>query len=468
MLDGPIQPIRRNLTVSAGRILLADDELSIRESLAEVLRQEGYEVDTAADGTEALAAIDKGDYGVIITDLRMPGADGLAILRHVREVAPQTLLLLITAYASIETAVEALRQGAHDYILKPLIIEDVLAKVGRLFEHRQLAWESQILRREVESRFDFNQMIIGRSPSLQEIMAVIRKVAPTNSTVLITGESGVGKEVVARAVHHFSHLHDKLFLPVNCGAIPENLLESQLFGHAKGSFTGAVVAQEGLFQRARGGTIFLDEIGDLPADLQVKLLRAIEEKEILPLGTTTLIKVDVRIIAATNRELRKAVEEGKFREDLYYRLNVVNIEVPPLRNRREDIPQLVDYLVRRHNADLKKNCKGVDNATMKVLMSLPWKGNIRELDNVIEHAMILGNGEWITPADLPRSVARDGVEISAVGDNLRDAIRAYEKGHIENVLKRVASDKRKAAELLGLSLSSLYRKIEELGVDVPE
>ena len=453
--------------MSAGRILLADDEGSIRESLAEVLRQEGYQVDTAADGTEALAAIDKGDYGVIVTDLRMPGADGLAVLRHVREVAPQTLVLLVTAYASIETAVEALRQGAHDYILKPLIIEDVLAKVSRLFEHRQLAWVSQILRREVESRFDFTQMIIGRSPALQEIMAVIRKVAPTNSTVLITGESGVGKEVVARAIHHYSHLHDKLFLPVNCGAIPENLLESQLFGHAKGSFTGAVAAQEGLFQRARGGTIFLDEIGDLPADLQVKLLRAIEEKEILPLGTATPIKVDIRIIAATNRDLRKAVEEAKFREDLYYRLNVVNIEIPPLRDRREDIPQLVDYLVRRHNADLKKNYKGVDNATMKVLMSLPWKGNIRELDNVIEHAMILGNGEWVTPADLPRSVSRDGADLTVVGDNLRDAIRAYEKGHIENVLKRVANDKRKAAELLGLSLSSLYRKIEELSVAVP-
>ena len=453
--------------MSAGRILLADDEGSIRESLAEVLRQEGYQVDTAPDGTEALAAIDKGDNGVIDTDLRMPGADGLTVLRHVREVAPQTLVLLVTAYASIETAVEALRQGAHDYILKPLIIEDVLAKVSRLFEHRQLAWVSQILRREVESRFDFTQMIIGRSPALQEIMAVIRKVAPTNSTVLITGESGVGKEVVARAIHHYSHLHDKLFLPVNCGAIPENLLESQLFGHAKGSFTGAVAAQEGLFQRARGGTIFLDEIGDLPADLQVKLLRAIEEKEILPLGTATPIKVDIRIIAATNRDLRKAVEEAKFREDLYYRLNVVNIEIPPLRDRREDIPQLVDYLVRRHNADLKKNYKGVDNATMKVLMSLPWKGNIRELDNVIEHAMILGNGEWVTPADLPRSVSRDGADLTVVGDNLRDAIRAYEKGHIENVLKRVANDKRKAAELLGLSLSSLYRKIEELSVAVP-
>jgi len=455
--------------VSKGRILLADDEDSMRESLAEVLVEEGYEVDMASDGLQALAAIDKAEYDVVITDLRMPGADGLAVLRRAREISPQTLVLLITAYASIETAVEALRQGAHDYILKPLIVDDVLAKVSHLFEHRQLAWESQMLRREVESRFDFEHMIIGRSPAFRQIVEVIRKVAPTNSTVLITGESGVGKEVVARAIHHYSHVHDKLFLPVNCGAIPENLLESQLFGHAKGSFTGAVTAQEGLFHRARGGTIFLDEIGDMPMSLQVKLLRAIEEKEILPVGTTTPIRVDIRIIAATNQDLKKRVEEGKFREDLFYRLNVVNIEIPPLRERREDIPELVVCLLRRHNLELKKSYKGVDNATMKVVMSLPWKGNIRELDNVIERAMILGEGEWISAADLPRSLAQEGAaQAPLVGDSLKDAVRAYEKGHIENVLRRTENDKRKAADLLGLSLSSLYRKIEELGVHVPE
>jgi DNA-binding NtrC family response regulator len=453
-------------SVVGGRILLADDENTSRETLAEVLREEGYEIDTAADGLEALAALGDKTYDVVITDLRMPGADGLAVLRRVREIAPQTLVLLITAYASVETAVEALRRGAHDYILKPLILEDVLGKIGRLFEHRQLAWESQMLRQELAARYDFEQMIIGQSQAMREILGLIRKVAPTNSNVLITGESGVGKEVVARAIHHYSHFHDKLFLPVNCGAIPSELLESHLFGHSKGSFTGAVAAQEGLFQRARGGTIFLDEIGDLPLNLQVKLLRAIQEKEILPVGTTTPIKIDVRIIAATNRDLRKTVEEGRFREDLFYRLNVVNIEIPPLRERRDDIPRLVEYLLRRHNADLKKSYKGVDNATMKVLMSLPWKGNIRELENVIEHAMILGDGEWITLADLPRSVPRETSDMPVVGDNLKQAVHAYEKIHIVNVLRRTGHDKRKAAELLGLGLSSLYRKIEELHISL--
>ena len=452
----------------AGRILLADDEATIRESLAEVLRVEGYDVDTAADGSAALAAIDERDYDVVITDLRMPGADGLAVLRHARERSPQTIVLLVTAYASIETAVEALRQGAHDYILKPLIVEDVLGKVGRVFELRQLVWETQMLRRELDSRYDFDQMIIGRSPAMQEILELIRKVAPTQSTVLITGESGVGKEVVARAIHHFSRLHDKLFLPVNCGAIPENLLESQLFGHAKGSFTGAMTANEGLFYKARGGTIFLDEIGELPGNLQVKLLRAIAQKEILPIGSNTPVRVDVRIIAATNRNLRQAVDDGRFREDLYYRLNVINIEIPPLRERREDIPQLVEYLVHRQNAELNKSVKGVDNATMKRVLSLPWKGNTRELENAIQHAMIIGQGEWITPADLPRSVSQDGAALPVVGDSLKDAIRAYERGHIENVLRRTGNDKRQAAELLGVSLSSLYRKIEELGIAAGE
>ena len=451
----------------AGNILVADDEEPTRKSLAELLREEGCQVTTVGDGAQAIAEIDRQSFDVVVTDLRMPEVDGLGVLNHVRKVAPQTFVLLITAFASIETAVEALRKGAHDYILKPVIVDDVIARIRRLLDYRQNHWELQQLRREVEKRYDFEQMIVGRNPTMVKLMEVIRKVAPTSSTVLVTGESGTGKEVVARALHAMSHLKDKIFLPVNCGAIPENLLESQLFGHAKGSFTGAIAAQEGLFQRARGGTIFLDEIGDMPLGLQVKLLRAIEQKEILPLGTTSPVKIDLRIIAATNRELRKSVDEGKFREDLFYRLNVVGLEIPPLRERREDIPALVEYLVRRHNAEMKKSFRGVDNATMRVLMALPWKGNIRELDNVIEHAMILGDGEWITVADLPRSVPVESLSAAAAGDDLREAMRLYEKTHIEGVLRRAENDKRKAADLLGLSLSSLYRKIEELGIGEP-
>jgi DNA-binding NtrC family response regulator len=449
--------------MSKGTLLVADDEAAIRESLSEMLREEGYEVVEATDGLTAIGALQSRDFDLVIADLRMPGAGGLDVLRRTRELAPQTLVILITAYASIETAVEALRHGAHDYITKPLIFEDVLGKVRRLLDYKQLAWEAQVLRREVDAGFDFNNLI-GKSRAMAEIATLIRKVAPTNSTVLVTGESGVGKEVVARAIHHFSNQRDKLFLPVNCGAIPENLLESQLFGHLKGSFTGATAAQEGLFQRARGGTIFLDEIGDLPFSLQVKLHRAIEQKEVLSVGSTNPVKVEVRIIAATNRVLKEEVAKGQFREDLYYRLNVLEIHVPPLRERREDIPLLVDYFVAKHNRDLKKAFKGVDNSTMKTLMALPWKGNVRELDNVIEHAMILGETEWITLKDLPRSLVDDGTAIPFSGDCLRDALRSYEKTHIETVLKRTDHDKRKAADALGISLSSLYRKIEELKI----
>src|SRR5262245_37820584 len=446
-------------------ILVADDEPGVRESLAEVLRDAGYAVETAADGTAALKALEEHDFAVVVTDLRMPGADGLAVLKRAREISPQTLVLVMTAHGTVDTAVEALRAGATDYILKPVMFDELLAKVGRLLEHRQVAWQMQMLRREVEAKYDFHGLVGGSGP-MREVFELVKKVAPTQTTVLITGEGGTGKEVVARALHQFSEVAQRIFLPVNCAAIPENLLESQLFGHVRGAFTGAVTSQEGLFSRAKGGTIFLDEIGDMPFGLQSKLLRAIEAKEVLPVGSTHPVTVDVRIIAASNRDLRQMVDEGKFREDLYYRLNVVHIPLPPLRDRREDIPRLVEYLVRRHNREMKRAYRGVDSATLKLLMSQPWKGNVRELDNVIEHAMILGNGEWITVADLPRPLREGDDVLPAVGDELREALRAYERIHIETVLRRNGRDKRKAAELLGLSLSSLYRKMNELGIDL--
>ena len=439
----------------------------MRESLADLLRDESYQVTTAVDGAAAISALDTSEFDLVLSDVRMPGADGLAVLRHSREVAPQTLVLLMTAHATVDSAVEALRRGAQDYLLKPIMLEDVLHKINYLLEHRQLAWENQMLRNMADRKWDFDSLV-GRSGAMREVMNLIRRVAPTPSTVLITGESGAGKEIVARGIHHFSELRDRIFLPVNCGAIPETLLESQLFGHMRGSFTGAISNQEGLFQRARGGTIFLDEISDLPLSLQVKLLRVIETKEVLPVGASTPVKVDIRVIAASNRDLGREVEQGRFRDDLYYRLNVFGIEVPPLRERREDIPLLVEHFIRLHNRELKKNCNGADSATLKVLMSLPWKGNVRELDNVIEHAMILAEGDWITVRDLPRALQQEVGFPAPVGDDLRNALRAYEKAHIQAVLAKVNQDKKVAAERLGVSLSSLYRKIEELDIRVAD
>jgi transcriptional regulator with PAS, ATPase and Fis domain len=292
----------------------------------------------------------------------------------------------------------------------------------------------------------------------------VEKVAPTAATVLITGESGVGKEVITRALHRNSPRHNKVFLPINCSAIPETLLESQLFGYVRGAFTGATSSQEGLFQRANAGTIFLDEIGDMPAPLQPKLLRVIEERKVLPVGSTNPVKVDVRIIASTNRDLEEAVAAGRFREDLFYRLNVIGIYVPPLRERREDIPLLVEHLIRRHNEEMNISYKGADNATTKTLMSLPWKGNIRELDNAIERAMILGDGEWIKTEHLPSHKSSDD-DLVFEEDNLGAALDSYEKRHIVKILEKTDGDKRQAAELLGISVSSIYRKIEELGID---
>ncbi len=445
-----------------GNILVAEDQDAARMSLCELLREEGYQAYEAADGKAAIRLIDELDLDLVLTDLRIPGPDGLAVLKHVREVSPQTLGILMTAYASVDTAVEALHLGAQDYIIKPLIFEDVLRKVRRLMDHRSLAWEIQMLRREAYKHSAPDQPI-GRSKVMRDILALVEKVAAAPSTVLITGESGTGKEVIARTIHLESERKSNVFLPVNCSAIPETLLESQLFGYVKGAFTGAVASQEGLFQRARGGTIFLDEIGEMPLSLQPKLLRVIEEKKVLPVGSTNPIQVDVRILASTNRNLKVEVEEGRFRGDLFYRLNVIGIPIPPLRERREDIPLLVEYLVRRHNLEMKKNYKGVDNATMRLLMSLPWKGNVRELDNVLERAMILGNGEWITAADLPAGEVPQSAWVS--DGTLEAALRDCERMQIERALEEAAGDKRRAAEHLGLSLSTLYRKMEKLGIE---
>jgi DNA-binding NtrC family response regulator len=447
---------------SNGSVLVAEDQDSARESLVELLRGEGYEVHEAADGNAAISLVGQLDLDLVLTDLMMPGADGLAVMKHVRDISPQTLVMIMSAHATVDTAIEAIRLGAQDYLLKPLLFAEVLRKVQHLMSHKKLAWENQLLRREINTYFS-PERPLGRSQIMREIAAMIKKVAPAPTTVLITGESGVGKEVVARTIHANSAYKDNIFLPVNCSAIPENLLESQLFGHVKGSFTGAVSSQEGLFQRARGGTIFLDEIGEVPLTLQAKLLRVLEERTVLPVGSTTPVKVNLRVLAATNRDLKVEVEAGRFRDDLYYRLNVFEINIPPLRRRLDDLPGLVEHLIHRHNLEMKTNYKGVDSATMRILMSLPWKGNIRELDNVLERAMILGDGEWIKPADLPGQQSA-GDEFNAQ-DNLIKAVELYEKSHIERTIGKTGGDKVRAAELLGLSLSTLYRKLEKLGID---
>jgi transcriptional regulator with PAS, ATPase and Fis domain len=307
--------------------------------------------------------------------------------------------------------------------------------------------------------------IIGKSKAIHDVLELVKKVANTQATVLITGDSGTGKELIALALHALSDRRDKVFLPVNCGALPETLLESLLFGHIKGSFTGAFANQEGLFERARGGTIFLDEIGEIPHHLQVKLLRALEAKEILPIGSTTPRKIDVRVLAATNRDLKSEVEAGRFREDLYYRLNIMEIHIPPLSERPEDIPLLVDHFIKRHNPELKRNFQGIEEDAVRVLMSLPWKGNVRELDNVIEHTMILAEGERIALKDLPSAIIAGSQNHPAFTFNLKDALREFEKQHVLRALEQTKQDRKEAAKLLDISLSSLYRKIEELDID---
>jgi DNA-binding NtrC family response regulator len=447
-----------------GHILIVDDEPLIGETLAEYLAQEGFQTTVCRSGEVALQKAESEPFDMALCDVRLPGIDGLELLRRLLQLNPEMGVLLMTAYATVDNAVEAFQRGAHDYLLKPIRLDEVLTRIQRFLAHRDLYLENQWLRRELNRNAPDGPLILGTSPAMQRVHEMVRKVAPTRSTVLITGESGTGKELVARAIHEASRDRPGRFVAVNCAAIPHDLLESQLFGHRRGSFTGADRDQPGLFAHAGSGTIFLDEIGEMPLPTQATLLRAIEQKEVLPVGAHEPVKIEARVLAATNKNLGHEVELGRFREDLYYRLNVVCIPVPPLRERREDIPALVEHLLARHVRELGKHFQGVEREAMQRLVSWRWRGNVRELQNVLERAVILGDGPLIGVADLPPDLVPQ-VEADSE-DNLRKASALFEKQHIERILRQTP-DKEEAARRLGIGLSSLYRKIAELHVQTP-
>ncbi len=443
-------------------VLLADDEATFRKTLTKVLEEEGMAVTAVANGTDAIEAITKRPYAVAILDIQMPGADGIKVLREIMRARPETRVIMITAYGTIEMAVEAIRLGACDYVMKPVMFEDILTKVRQHFRYQELQEENQELKSELRGKFEIGQ-IIGQSPAMQEVFGVIRKVARTKSNVLITGESGTGKELVARAIHSLGSANGRRFVAVNCGAIPESLLESELFGHKKGSFTSASEDKQGLFESARGGTLFLDEIGYMPMNCQVKLLRAVEQRQILPVGATEAVDVDLRLIAATNRNPLDEIKAGRFREDLYYRMNVVGIRLPPLRDRREDVPLLVDHFIRKYNSEMGKHCVGVSDEVMRLLMSYEWKGNIREMQNVIERAVIFAESDAIEISDIG-FLGAEAIASKTNTENLQAAVRAYEKQQIFRVLNNHGWNKAEAAKSMGIGLSSLYRKMDELEI----
>ena len=452
-----------------GSILIVDDEEIIRESLSFVLKKEGFQVGTAENGRVGLDKVRQGNFDIVVTDLEMPEMKGIELLEQVTALAPETSVIIVTAYGSIDTAINALRKGAVDYVLKPVDFDELLHKVRKLLSGQRIAAENRFLRKEINRDFDFAN-IIGKSRRMEEVFETIRKVAATDGTVLITGKSGTGKELVARAIHFHSKRTEGPFVAVNCGAIPENLFESELFGHKKGAFTGASADRTGFFKTADNGTLFLDEVSEIPLNLQVKLLRALEMREVTPVGTSTPVAINVRILASTNRNLPKEVEEGRYREDLFYRLNVVEISLPPLSERLDDIPLLVEHFVQKYGKEMSKRVKGVENEVMRMLMAHPWKGEVRELENIIERAVIFSEGEMITKKELPTAFGhQDGsAYVFDTNRTLRDAVRDFEHQYIARVLRLHRFNKEAAAQALQISLSSLYRKIEELDIPLQE
>ena len=457
-------------------ILVIDDERSMREFLSIMLEKEGYKVIAMDNGNDALDFIKKNNYDLIITDIKMPKVSGINILRESMALHTNTPVIMITAFASTDVAVEAMKLGAYDYITKPFKVDEIKVIIKNAIEKKSLFDENISLKEELKGRYQFSN-IVGKSDKIQKVFELIMKVANSKSTVLITGESGTGKELVARGIHHNSERRDKPFVSISCGAIPETLLESELFGHQKGAFTGADSDKKGLFEVADGGTFFLDEVSEAPPSIQAKLLRVLQEKEFKRVGGVKDIKVNVRVIAATNKNLHKLIEDGKFREDLYYRLNVIPIELPSLRERKEDIPLLVSHFINKYNSINKKGIKGIRPETMEKLERYVWRGNIRELENVIERAVTLEIADNIYPESLPDEIRNYEIEplkilieplksdIPSEGLNLEDYISKIEKDIILNALEKTGWVKKKAAELLNMSFRSFRYKLQKYDIE---
>jgi DNA-binding NtrC family response regulator len=451
------------------RILIVDDEKNTREGLRWALEAQAADILLAADGEQALLALGEQPVDLVLSDLRMPRMDGMELLQHVREEHPATEFVMLTGHGTVETAVEAMKVGAFDYLMKPVNLEELNLLVRRVFEARELKQENERLRAEVNERYGFEN-IIGNSAAMQRVFQVVRQVAPTKASVLVQGETGTGKELVARAIHYNSPRRKRPFVAVNCGALSQSLLESELFGHEKGSFTGAHAQRAGRFEAADKGTIFLDEIGETSPEFQVKLLRILQEQEFERVGGIRPIKVDVRVVAATNRDLKKEVDAGRFREDLYYRLNVVKIDLPPLRERQDDIPLLVHHFLQQFNREHGRNLTIAPKA-LQLLQNYSWPGNVRQLRTMMESISILTTGKEIQPRHLPNEVATDpdpGQHLRLkVGMTMRDAEREL----IRATLAELGGNKARAARVLGVGRKTLYRKLEEYqlaGEDKPE
>jgi len=444
----------------AENLLLVEDEQTLRESLKRVFVREGYEVDTVADAEAALKTIAERSYDLILTDIMLPGIDGIELLKKIKDISPDQLIIVMTAFASLETAIDALRGGAYDYIIKPVIHEEVKRIVKNAFRERALRSENQILKKQIEERYNFEQ-IIGESQAIKSLIAEVKKIADSKSNVIILGETGTGKELFARAIHYNSSRRDCPFIPINCSAIPENLLESEFFGYVRGAFSGAVQNKRGLFEEADGGTLFLDEIGDLGAQLQAKLLRVIDDREIRPLGSVQSRKVDIRFITATNRDIDSAVSGGSFREDLFYRINVVRFVLPPLRERTDDIIVLAEHFMQKFAQQIGKQVQGFDDDVKKVLLSYRWPGNVRELQNIIERAVLLADTPLITIGHLPEGIravssfrVKQLVKMLSIEDYTKEFILTYQGKYNEQQL----------ADFLGITRKSLWEKRKKWGI----